>query len=271
MFARQALERTQFADIMRMRGRIEQLRALIDGSIGAQLDDPDVAREYAQLNGAFDAHILPLVDAAVAGGKHGVYAMSAADFSRAIVPHFRPSERLRDRVIDLPASCDRRPEHRPDQGRVVGLRHDTVSRSWPRSRAACSDCCRSRSMRSAAGSSRSAMAIRRTSRCRAASPEITQIHHALETLRHATVRRDMLERQRNDMLTLFSHDMRAPLTSLIILIDTQARRSGDGQMKQQFARIGSWRGTRWRWPTASRSSRVRRPATTSVCRSTSPT
>ena len=48
----------------------------------------------------------------------------------------------------------------------------------------------------------------------------------------------MLERQRNDMLTLFSHDMRAPLTSLIILIDTQARRSGDGQMKQQFARIG---------------------------------
>ena len=68
--------------------------------------------------------------------------------------------------------------------------------------------------------------------------EITQIHHALETLRHATVRRDMLERQRNDMLTLFSHDMRAPLTSLIILIDTQARRSGDGQMKQQFARIG---------------------------------
>ena len=27
--------------------------------------------------------------------------MSAADFSRAIVPHFRPSERLRDRVIDL--------------------------------------------------------------------------------------------------------------------------------------------------------------------------
>ncbi|NPB69321.1 sensor histidine kinase, partial [Shigella sonnei] len=54
-------------------------------------------------------------------------------------------------------------------------------------------------------------------------PEITRIQDALETLRHATVRRDMLERQRNDMLTLFSHDMRAPLTSLIILIDTQAR------------------------------------------------
>ena len=68
----QALDRTQFADIMRMRGRIEQLRALIDGSIGAQLDDPDVAREYAQLNGAFDAHILPLVDAAVAAGGRPV-------------------------------------------------------------------------------------------------------------------------------------------------------------------------------------------------------
>ncbi len=48
----------------------------------------------------------------------------------------------------------------------------------------------------------------------------------------------MLERQRNDMLTLFSHDMRAPLTSLIILIDTQAHRAGDASMKLQFARIG---------------------------------
>ena len=170
MFARQALERTQFADIMRMRGRIEQLRALIDGSIGAQLDDPDVAREYAQLNGAFDAHILPLVDAAVAGGKHGVYAMSAADFSRAIVPHFRPSERLRDRVIDLA-------RHRAIGGRntarikvALSAFATTLCVAILASLArACSDCCRSRSMRSAAGSSRSAMAIRRTSRCRAAS------------------------------------------------------------------------------------------------------
>ena len=238
MFARQALERTQFADIMRMRGRIEQLRALIDGSIGAQLDDPDVAREYAQLNGAFDAHILPLVDAAVAGGKHGVYAMSAADFSRAIVPHFRPSERLRDRVIDLPASCDRRPEHRPDQGRVVGLRHDTVRRDpgLARARRAAT------AVEALDALGRRIVALSDGDTSHVAMPrgiaEITQIHHALETLRHATVRRDMLERQRNDMLTLFSHDMRAPLTSLIILIDTQARRSGDGQMKQQFARIG---------------------------------
>ncbi|MCM3755273.1 hypothetical protein M3665_25470, partial [Bacillus licheniformis] len=58
MFARQALDRTQFAEIMLMRGRIEQLRALIDGAFGARLDDADVAREYAQLNAAFDRHLL---------------------------------------------------------------------------------------------------------------------------------------------------------------------------------------------------------------------
>ncbi|MDI9654423.1 sensor histidine kinase, partial [Burkholderia cenocepacia] len=60
--------------------------------------------------------------------------------------------------------------------------------------------------------------IRRPSASSGVGPELARIDQALETLRHAHVRRDMLERQRNDMLTLFSHDMRAPLTSLIILI-----------------------------------------------------
>lgn len=239
MFARQALDRTQFADIMRMRGRIEQLRALIDGSIGAQLDDPDVAREYAQLNGAFDAHILPLVDATVAGGKNGAYAMSAAEFSRAIVPHFRSSELLRDRVIDL---AGRRAIGDRNTARIkVALSAfattlciailASLARGVQRLLSKPLDALGRRIVALSDGdTSHVAMP-------RGIGPEITRIHNALETLRNATVRRDMLERQRNDMLTLFSHDMRAPLTSLIILIDTQ-RRAGDAQMKQQFARIG---------------------------------
>ncbi|MCA8019798.1 sensor histidine kinase [Burkholderia metallica] len=240
MFARQPLERTQFADIMRMRGRIEQLRALIDGAIGTRLDDPDVARDYAQLNTAFDAHILPLVDATVADGRNGTYAMSAAGLSRAIVPYFRPSERLRDRVI---AVARHRATAERDAARImVGVSAFatalciailvSLARGLQRLLSKPLDMLGRRIVALSDGdTSHVAMP-------RGIGPEITRIHDALETLRHATVRRDMLERQRNDMLTLFSHDMRAPLTSLIILIDTQARRAADAPVKQQFARIG---------------------------------
>ncbi|KVK98808.1 sensor histidine kinase [Burkholderia cepacia] len=239
MFARQALDRAQFADIMRMRGRIEQLRALIDGAIGMQLDDPDVARDYAQLNAAFDAHILPLVDATVASGQDGAYAMSAADFSRAIVPHFRPSERLRDRVIDV--ARHRAIGDRNAARTRVGLSAfattlciailASLARGMQRLLSKPLDMLGRRIVALSEGDT-SPVAMPR-----GVGPEIARIHDSLETLRNATVRRDMLERQRNDMLTLFSHDMRAPLTSLIILIDTQARRASDAQMKQQFARI----------------------------------
>ncbi|MDN7929861.1 HAMP domain-containing sensor histidine kinase [Burkholderia metallica] len=240
MFARQPLERTQFADIMRMRGRIEQLRALIDGAIGTRLDDPDVARDYAQLNTAFDAHILPLVDATVADGRNGTYAMSAAGLSRAIVPYFRPSERLHDRVI---AVARHRATAERDAARImVGVSAFatalciailvSLARGLQRLLSKPLDMLGRRIVALSDGdTSHVAMP-------RGIGPEITRIHDALETLRHATVRRDMLERQRNDMLTLFSHDMRAPLTSLIILIDTQARRAADAPVKQQFARIG---------------------------------
>lgn len=240
MFARQALDRTQFADIMRMRGHIEQLRALIDGSIGAQLDDPDVAREYAQLNGAFDAHILPLVDAAVAGGKNGAYAMSAAAFSRAIVPHFRPSELLRDHVIDLA------------RRRVIGDRN--TARIKVALSAFATTLCIAILASLARGVQRLlskpldalgrrivALSDGDTSHVampRGIGPEITRIHDALETLRHATVRRDMLERQRNDMLTLFSHDMRAPLTSVIVLVDAPAGCPPDCTLRERLHEIG---------------------------------
>ncbi|MGU3781544.1 ATP-binding protein [Burkholderia metallica] len=240
MFARQPLGRTQFADIMRMRGRIEQLRALIDGAIGTRLDDPDVARDYAQLNTAFDAHILPLVDATVADGRNGAYAMSAAGLSRAIVPYFRPSERLRDRVI---AVARHQATGERDAARImVGVSAFatalciailvSLARGLQRLLSKPLDMLGRRIVALSDGdTSHVAMP-------RGIGPEITRIHDALEALRHATVRRDMLERQRNDMLTLFSHDMRAPLTSLIILIDTQARRAADAPVKQQFATIG---------------------------------
>ncbi|WP_217587523.1 HAMP domain-containing histidine kinase [Burkholderia sp. GbtcB21] len=240
MFARQPLDRAQFADIMRMRGRIEQLRALVDGAIGAQLDDVDVAREYAQLNAAFDTHLLPLVDTIVANGQTGAYTMSAADFSRTIVPYFRPCELLRDRVID------------------VARRRVISDRNTARIKVAMSAFATALSIAILFSLARGTQRLlskpldtlgRRiialsngdtahVAMPRGIAPEITRIHQALEILRNAYVRRDMLERQRNDMLTLFSHDMRAPLTSLIILIATQEQHADDAQKKRQFARIG---------------------------------
>ncbi|WP_241303503.1 sensor histidine kinase [Burkholderia stabilis] len=240
MFARQALDRAQFADIMRMRGRIEQLRALIDGAIGAQFDDPDVVREYAQLDAAFDGHLLPLVDATVAAGQTGAYATSAADFSRTIVPYFRPSELLRDRIIDL---ARRRAIADRDAARikvVVSALATALCIAILFSLARATQRLLSQPL-DALGRRIIALSDGDTAHVaipRGVAPEIARIHEALETLRNAYVRRDMLERQRNDMLTLFSHDMRAPLTSLIILIATQEQRAGETQMKRQFARIG---------------------------------
>ncbi len=240
MFARQALDRAQFADIMRMRGRIEQLRALIDGAIGAQFDDPDVVREYAQLDAAFDGHLLPLVDATVAAGQTGAYATSAADFSRTIVPYFRPSELLRDRIIDL---ARRRAIADRDAARikvVVSALATALCIAILFSLARATQRLLSKPL-DALGRRIIALSDGDTAHVsipRGVAPEIARIHEALETLRNAYVRRDMLERQRNDMLTLFSHDMRAPLTSLIILIATQEQRAGETQMKRQFARIG---------------------------------
>ncbi|WP_244139825.1 sensor histidine kinase [Burkholderia stabilis] len=240
MFARQALDRAQFADIMRMRGRIEQLRALIDGAIGAQFDDPDVVREYAQLDAAFDGHLLPLVEATVAAGQTGAYATSAADFSRTIVPYFRPSELLRDRIIDL---ARRRAIADRDAARikvVVSALATALCIAILFSLARATQRLLSKPL-DALGRRIIALSDGDTAHVaipRGVAPEIARIHEALETLRNAYVRRDMLERQRNDMLTLFSHDMRAPLTSLIILIATQEQRAGETQMKRQFARIG---------------------------------
>ncbi|VBB14168.1 sensor histidine kinase [Burkholderia stabilis] len=240
MFARQALDRAQFADIMRMRGRIEQLRALIDGAIGAQFDDPDIVREYAQLDAAFDGHLLPLVDATVAAGQTGAYATSAADFSRTIVPYFRPSELLRDRIIDL---ARRRAIADRDAARikvVVSALATALCIAILFSLARATQRLLSKPL-DALGRRIIALSDGDTAHVaipRGVAPEIARIHEALETLRNAYVRRDMLERQRNDMLTLFSHDMRAPLTSLIILIATQEQRAGETQMKRQFARIG---------------------------------
>ncbi|CAB3752055.1 ATPase [Burkholderia sp. MSh2] len=240
MFARQALDRAQYADIMRLRGRIEQLRTLIDGEIGPQLDDPEVAREYAQLDAAFDEHILPLVDATVAGGgRTGAYAMGAADFSRTIVPHFRPAERLRDRVLDLARRRAGGDRHAARMKVVLSACAAVLCVAILVSLARGTQRLLSKPL-DALGRRIVALSDGDTTQVpmpRGIGPEIARIHEALETLRNAYVRRDMLERQRNDMLTLFSHDMRAPLTSLIILIDAQSQRADDEQTKRQLARI----------------------------------
>ncbi|MCA3778749.1 MAG: sensor histidine kinase [Burkholderia sp.] len=240
MYRRQALDRTQFADIMLMRGRIEQLRALIDGAIGAQLDDADVARAYAQLNAVFDSHLLPLVDTVVASGQTGAYPMSAADFSRTIVPYFQPCELLRDRVIDV---ARRRAVSDRNTARIKVAMSAfatllsvaillSLTRGTQRLLSKPLDTLGRRIVALSDGDTT------HVAMPRGIGPEIARIHDALEILRNAYVRRDMLERQRNDMLTLFSHDMRAPLTSLIILIDAQEHRASDAQTQRQCARIG---------------------------------
>ncbi|MGS0891360.1 sensor histidine kinase [Burkholderia stagnalis] len=240
MFERQPLDRAQFADIMRMRGRIDQLRTLIDGAVGAHRDDDEVARGYAQLNAAFDGRILPLVDAIVDAGRTGAYPMSAAGFSTTIVPYFRPCELLRDRVIDL--ARRRAIADRSDARLKVGMSAIAtalciaillwLARGTQRLLSKPLDALGRRIVALGDGDT-APVAMPRD-----IGPEITRIHDALDILRDAYVRRDMLERQRNDMLTLFSHDMRAPLTSLIILIAAQEQRVHDAQTKRQFAGIG---------------------------------
>lgn len=221
MFLRQPLDRERLSQIMLMRGRIEQLRSLIAGAVVPQLANTAIAVDFMRLNSALDNGIVPLVDQTFTEGRDGRYSTSAADFSRRIVPMFQPSEQLRDRVIE---SAQARATAYRNLARLrvaISIVATLLSlailyvlvRSTRRALLIPLDHLRRRIIALSEGDV-SPIAVPA-----GASLEIRHVSEALDTLRRAYVRRNVLERQRDDMLTLFSHDMRAPLTSVIVLVN----------------------------------------------------
>jgi signal transduction histidine kinase len=228
------------ARILQMRGRVVQLRALIAGAIAPQLADTTLANDFALLNDAMDGSLLPLVSATLRAGQTGGYAMNAEDFARRIMRDLRPAEQLRDRVID------------GTRARAVELRD--AARVRMALSAAEAACCivilfllvrgTQRTLsRPLDALSRGIVALSQGDispnvAVPGTGPEVARLNDALDRLRSAYVRREVLERQRNDMLTLFSHDMRAPLTSVVVLVGAPAACPLDCTLRERLHEIG---------------------------------
>ncbi|KML49318.1 ATPase [Burkholderia cepacia] len=234
------LDDERLARILQMRGRIVQLRALIAGAISPQLADPTLANDFARLNDTMEGSFLPLVSATIRAGRTGNYAMNAEDFARRIMRDLRPAEQLRDRVIDV------------TRARAVELRD--AARFRMALSAAEAACCIAILFLLVRGTQRTlSKPLDALSRGIVAlsqgdvspivavpgtGPEIARLNDALDRLRGAYVRREVLERQRNDMLTLFSHDMRAPLTSVVVLVGAPAACPVDCTLRERLHEIG---------------------------------
>ncbi|MGS1072845.1 ATP-binding protein [Burkholderia glumae] len=230
LFAQVPLADQPLMEIAHLSGQIDELRTLIASTIKPYLDDALLARDFRQLRGSMGGGLMPLAGSIVAQGRDGVYAMSAADFSRQAVLYFRASELLRDRAM------------------AIASREAVASRDLARARVVVSVAMALLSLVillvfargaqnallkplgvlgkriAALGDGDRAAAIRPRA---AAGPELVRVYRAFETLRQAQLRREVLERQRSDMLMLFSHDMRAPLTSLITLAGASGPAAGD--------------------------------------------
>ncbi|MBI0327849.1 sensor histidine kinase [Burkholderia plantarii] len=239
LFARQPLADRPLLEIAHLSGQIDELRAMISSNIKPYLDDAPLSRDFRQLRGSMGGGLMPLAASIVAQGRDGVYGMSAADFSRQVVVYFRASELLRDRAMAIAsreavASCDLA------RARVVvsvamTLLSFVILLVFARgAQSALLKPLGVLGKRIAAlGDGDSASVIRPPA---AAGPELVHVYHAFEMLREAQARREVLERQRTDMLMLFSHDMRAPLTSLIMLAGAPGSASGD-DTRQRLERV----------------------------------
>ncbi|MGS0894374.1 ATP-binding protein [Burkholderia stagnalis] len=234
------LDDERFARILQMRGRVVQLRALIAGAIAPQLADAMLANDFARLNDTMDGSLLPLVSATIRAGRTGRYPMNAEDFARVVMRDLRPAERLRDRVFDV------------SRARAIELRDAArVRMAWAAVEAACCitilfllvrgtqrtlskplDALSRGIVALSQGDLSPGVAVPGT------GPEIARLNDALDRLRGAYVRREVLERQRNDMLTLFSHDMRAPLTSVVVLVGAPAPCPPDCTLRERLREIG---------------------------------
>ncbi|MGU3781746.1 ATP-binding protein [Burkholderia metallica] len=240
LMRREPLDDEQLARILQTRGRVVQLRALIGGAIAPQFADATLANDFARLNDAMDGSLLPLVATMIRAGRTGDYAMSAEDFARRIMRDLLPAEQLRDRVIDVTRS------------RAVALRDAAgVRMAWSAAEAACCIVILFLLVRGTQRTlskpldalSRGIVALSQGDLSPAVAvpgkgPEIARLNDALARLRGAYVRREVLERQRNDMLTLFSHDMRAPLTSVVVLVGAPAACPPDCALRERLHEIG---------------------------------
>ncbi|CAB3770226.1 MULTISPECIES: sensor histidine kinase [Burkholderia] len=234
------LDDERLARILQMRGRIVQLRALIAGAIAPQRADATLANDFARLNDTMDGSLLPLVSATIRAGRTGRYAMSAEDFTRRIMRDLRPAEQLRDRVLDVTRS------------RAVEQRNAARLRmAWSAAEAACCVVILILLVRGTQRTlskpldalSRGIVALSQGDPLPLVAvpgkgPEIARLNDALDRLRGAYARREVLERQRNDMLTLFSHDMRAPLTSVVVLVGAPEPCQSDCTLRERLHEIG---------------------------------
>ncbi|VWD54870.1 sensor histidine kinase [Burkholderia contaminans] len=236
----EALDNDRLARILQMRGRIVQLRALIAGAIAPTLDDAMLSNDLARLNDTMDGSFLPLVATTLRAGRTGTYAMNAEDFASRIMRDLDAAARLRDHVLDL------------TRARAVTLRDAArVRMTLSGAEAACCIAILFLLVRGTQRTlskpldalSRRIVALSEGDvspivRIPGTSPEIAHVNDALDALRGAYVHRTLLERQRNDMLTLFSHDMRAPLTSVIVLVNAPAACPPDCALRERLHEIG---------------------------------
>ncbi|VWB12336.1 sensor histidine kinase [Burkholderia seminalis] len=240
LIKREPIGEERLASIIQMRGRIMQLRALIAGAIAPLLADTTLANDFARLNDTLDGSFLPLVAATIRASRTGAYAMSVEDFARRIMRDLGASEQLRDRVIEMTSA------------RTVELR-DAARVRMALSVAQAALCTlilfllvrgTQRTLsKPLAELSRRIVALSQgdvspIARVPGASPEIGRVNDALDMLRGAYVRRSVLERQRSDMLTLFSHDMRAPLTSVVVLVNAPAECPSGCTLRERLHEIG---------------------------------
>ncbi|WP_343726884.1 HAMP domain-containing sensor histidine kinase [Burkholderia seminalis] len=240
LIKREPIGEERLASIIQMRGRIMQLRALIAGAIAPLLADTTLANDFARLNDTLDGSFLPLVAATIRASRTGAYAMSIEDFARRIMRDLGASEQLRDRVIEMTSA------------RTVELR-DAARVRMALSFAQAALCTlilfllvrgTQRTLsKPLAELSRRIVALSQgdvspIARVPGASPEIGRVNDALDMLRGAYVRRSVLERQRSDMLTLFSHDMRAPLTSVVVLVNAPAECPSGCTPRERLHEIG---------------------------------
>ncbi|VWC84865.1 ATPase [Burkholderia lata] len=239
LIRREPLDDERLARILQMRGRIVQLRTLVAGAIAPQLGDATLSNDLARLNTTMDSSFLPLVAATLRAGRSGTYAMDAEDFTQRVMRDLHASERLRDHVLDL------------TRARAVALRD--AARVRMALSAAEAACCIAILFLLVRGTQRTlskpldALSRRIVAlsegdvspivRIPGTSPEIVHVNDALDALRGAYVHRTLLERQRNDMLTLFSHDMRAPLTSVIVLVNAPAACPPDCTLRERLHEI----------------------------------
>jgi len=92
----------RLAEIVRLRARIEQMRAIVAANLRTCLDDPRVAAAWDAVNTRYFGDAFDLLDGLKLGGDGAVpYAMSPSEFTRALVPNMSTLQALRDAILTV--------------------------------------------------------------------------------------------------------------------------------------------------------------------------